>query len=591
VPEPEARAIVDRWIDRQELTGDFVIPFDDPKLAGATVEDVLAKPEKYLNATLADPFEGPAYGVGKAILYKRLDGSLFIKSYAHGETRYELKATPQPDAAIEIERLARMSMLDYERARKDAARRLGVRADKLDPMVEAKRRETSPAPAVITEQAVMRMFVDRHKDELRYNHTTKDWLIWAGHTWKIDGKNKALSWALDLCRSFETDADTQRVRFASAVELAARAQPEFATESKDWDADPWLIGTPEGVVDLRTGALRSGRPDDMISKVTACAPAPTADCQVWKAFLDSALQNNEPVISFYKRHSGYSLTGSIKEEMILYLVGKDGTGKGTATATIVHTLGDYATVTPITVFTDAGWRQAEYYRADMQGKRYIVSGEPEKGSAWSDAFLSEMTGGDRIPARNPAGKPFKFDPTHKQVMHGNSVPELKKHPVWPPPEAQDPALRLQAAQPRPGTQRETQTRSPADPALDDRRLPRVAEGRPQSPASRRSRRRRIFRTAGRLRPLRRSPMRPRPLPRRRNRASRPQNRLQRLVHQEREQQMSFNTFHDAVKNHPGLEQKTIMGKNWIKGISIKPQVDERNPPQEDVDPVDAWPLR
>jgi hypothetical protein len=41
---------------------------------------------------MSDPFERPAYGRGKAILYRRDDGSLFIDSFAHGGITYELKA-------------------------------------------------------------------------------------------------------------------------------------------------------------------------------------------------------------------------------------------------------------------------------------------------------------------------------------------------------------------------------------------------------------------------------------------------------------------------------------------------------------------
>ena len=83
-PESEARAQVDRWLDRKELSGDFPLPFDDPKLAGTSVADVLADPDKFLDKPLADPFEGPAYGRGKARVYQRANATLFINSFAHG---------------------------------------------------------------------------------------------------------------------------------------------------------------------------------------------------------------------------------------------------------------------------------------------------------------------------------------------------------------------------------------------------------------------------------------------------------------------------------------------------------------------------
>jgi hypothetical protein len=139
MPEAWARVQVGRWLDQQELSGDFPLPFDDPKLASTTVADVLANPDKFLDKTLADPFEGPRYGKGKARIYRRDDGSLLINSFAHGGIQYELKSAPEPIDAAEIERLASLSPLEYERAREDAAKRLGVRVTALDRTIETKR--------------------------------------------------------------------------------------------------------------------------------------------------------------------------------------------------------------------------------------------------------------------------------------------------------------------------------------------------------------------------------------------------------------------------------------------------------------------
>jgi hypothetical protein len=76
---------------RGELLPSIVLPFDDPGLAGKRVEDVLANPEAFVGETLADPLEGVEYGPCKAKIMRRADGTLFINSFAHGGTDYELK--------------------------------------------------------------------------------------------------------------------------------------------------------------------------------------------------------------------------------------------------------------------------------------------------------------------------------------------------------------------------------------------------------------------------------------------------------------------------------------------------------------------
>ena len=82
-----------RIVERQcagVLLPAVVLHFDDAEYEGATVGDVLADPDRFVGATLADPLEGPAYGRCKAKIMQRSDGTLWINSFAHGRTTYEL---------------------------------------------------------------------------------------------------------------------------------------------------------------------------------------------------------------------------------------------------------------------------------------------------------------------------------------------------------------------------------------------------------------------------------------------------------------------------------------------------------------------
>jgi hypothetical protein len=73
------------------LLPDIELPFDDEDLADKTVAEVLADPDKFVGATLADPVEGVDYGSCKAKIMRRADGTLWINSFAHGGTVYNLK--------------------------------------------------------------------------------------------------------------------------------------------------------------------------------------------------------------------------------------------------------------------------------------------------------------------------------------------------------------------------------------------------------------------------------------------------------------------------------------------------------------------
>jgi hypothetical protein len=125
---------------RGVLLPDVVLPFDDDDLAGITVADVLADPERFEGATLADPLEGIEYGRCKALIMRRAEGTPWINSFAHGRTTYELKQdaaaveaalnkAPQAEVAATFVRLALAADIDaddLEHLRDVTAKRAGV---------------------------------------------------------------------------------------------------------------------------------------------------------------------------------------------------------------------------------------------------------------------------------------------------------------------------------------------------------------------------------------------------------------------------------------------------------------------------------
>jgi hypothetical protein len=90
VSEAEARARVLNDLDFNVLRATDALHF--VKFGWATVADVFASPDKFVNERCADPYECLAYqSQNPAILRRREgDGGLWIDSFAHGRTRYEL---------------------------------------------------------------------------------------------------------------------------------------------------------------------------------------------------------------------------------------------------------------------------------------------------------------------------------------------------------------------------------------------------------------------------------------------------------------------------------------------------------------------
>ena len=137
---------------------------------------------------------------------------------------------------------------------------------------------------------------------------------------------------------------TGRASFAGAVERFAQADEGLACTPGLWNPDPFLLGTPNGTVDLRTGKMRGALPSDFITKIVAVDPAPFVHCQMWLKFLDQTTARDPGLIAFLRRWCGYPLTGDTREHASLFISGPGGNGKSVLLNIIRQILNDYCRV-------------------------------------------------------------------------------------------------------------------------------------------------------------------------------------------------------------------------------------------------------
>ena len=190
-----------------------------------------------------------------------------------------------------------------------------------------------------------------------------------------------------------------------------------------WDADPWILNTPGGVVDLQTGILRPARREDYCTKSTAVAPG--GNCLRWLAFLARITDGDQDLAAFYQRMCGYSLTGVTREEAMFFAFGTGGNGKSKFVGAVSGAMGDYATVAPVETFIDSKSQSHPTDLAGLQGARLVTAIETEEGRRWSESKVKSLTGGDRIAARFMRQDFFQYTPQFKLLVAGNHKPGLR----------------------------------------------------------------------------------------------------------------------------------------------------------------------
>lgn len=283
----------------------------------------------------------------------------------------------------------------------------------------------------VSEDALALAFASLHADRLRYDHSAGRWYEWQGTHWQRDEVSATVNLVRAHCRdtaSRQTPAVADRLRkrlTITSVESLARTDTRFAVTSERWDADPFLLGTPGGVVDLKTGVVRRTHPDDYITKLTGATPSAAASCPLWLGFLEDATKGDAGLIRFIQQMCGYALTGDTREHALFFVYGPGGNGKSVFLNTLAGILGEYATASAMDTFTASKGDRHSTELAMLRGARLVSASETEEGRAWAEARIKQLTGGDIIVARFMRQDNFEFRPQFKLIVVGNHQPALQ----------------------------------------------------------------------------------------------------------------------------------------------------------------------
>ena len=272
----------------------------------------------------------------------------------------------------------------------------------------------------------------RQNPGLRYVHAWGKWFEWSGARWLQDDTLRAYDIARAICVSTSETAidlkppEKKKLKSAqtrAAVENRARSDRRHAATVDQWDRDTWLLNTPGGIVDLRTGELRAALAEDYCTKITKVAPG--GDCPQWLQFLKQVTDFDDELASFLQRVIGYSLTGDIREHALFFLYGTGANGKGTFLNTITSILADYATIAGSVVFTVSKQDGHPQELASFRGARMVCAQETEQGKRMAEARIKALTGGDPITAHFMRQDDFTFQPQFKLFVAGNHKPPLR----------------------------------------------------------------------------------------------------------------------------------------------------------------------
>ncbi|BCL87662.1 hypothetical protein MAFF211471_27450 [Ralstonia solanacearum] len=281
-----------------------------------------------------------------------------------------------------------------------------------------------------TEDALALAFTRRYHRDWRYVAAWGRWLVWDGHRWRTEDTLAATDLIRNVCRNAAVNADNPKLAAKLAtsgtvggVERLARADRRHAATTGEWDADPWLLNTPGGVVDLKTGRQRPHDRADRMTKITTATPG--GDCPTWWQFLAEVTGGDAELQAYLQRMAGYALTGSTQEHALFFLYGTGANGKSVFVNTLATILGDYAVNAAMDTFMETRADRHPTDMAGLRGARFVAAIETEQGRRWAESKVKNLTGGDKISARFMRQDFFEFFPQFKLFVAGNHKPAIR----------------------------------------------------------------------------------------------------------------------------------------------------------------------
>ncbi|OBG89903.1 MULTISPECIES: phage/plasmid primase, P4 family [unclassified Mycobacterium] len=274
------------------------------------------------------------------------------------------------------------------------------------------------------------------------------WLQWTGTHWRECGdgpptealrkfiikrikflvcKLEADPFNSDLSESIEA---WKKVGSASRISAILKLAGNIVEIDADaLDADPDLLNTPGGVVDLRTGELLPHDPELLMTRTTRGRYRPGYTHPDVDKVL-SALPEAER--AWFQRRIGQGITGHMSAGIVLLQGGGENGKSALTTGGLFPALGSYAHTASSRLFSAEKGNDHSTERADLRGRRLVIGEELTEGRSLDVTAIKRMTDVDYITARRLYQDNMTFRSSHTLIVNTNHRPIIDQtdHGTW-----------------------------------------------------------------------------------------------------------------------------------------------------------------
>lgn len=224
--------------------------------------------------------------------------------------------------------------------------------------------------------------------------------------------------------------DSNKVEMTSAVSTKLRERAEdFGIEvSKErFDTAPHEFAASNGVINLRTGEVRTARLDDYISIASTVAYDPEMPIPHFRKFLETSHPDAE-VRSFLQKVLGYSMTNETREQkMFIHFGSTTANGKSVLMNVLKEIMGQHlAPASEKTIIRQKNQQSQKIGQdmVDLRGPRFLMLNETGEGGILDSETVKSITSGDLRADRPHAKANIEYRVTGKIHLVTNHMPHI-----------------------------------------------------------------------------------------------------------------------------------------------------------------------
>ena len=334
---------------------------------------------------------------------------------------------------------AKWQRLDYRE--RTITKALESTLKKLSPGRESQNNKTNLSIAQktpeyeLTDLGNSKRFITQCGHLCRYVYHFREWYVWNGLVWEKDQNGGIMRLAKNVVENMTAESRSgpqelvqhakKSESFAAIKNMVQLAKSELYIDPSDLDRHHWLFNVTNGTIDLRTGQLMAAKQEHLMTQQATIEHREDAKAVRWMDFLQQIMNGNEELIKFIQRAAGYSLTGSVSEQVIFFLYGDGQNGKSTFLSILSAMMGSYARTLLARSLMVKKYDGINNDIAALKGARLVVTSEGEQDQYLAEALIKQLTGGDQRKARFLFGEYFEYEPTDKIWFMTNHKPVIK----------------------------------------------------------------------------------------------------------------------------------------------------------------------